>query len=62
MRNKERKRLERLISFEIIRKKEKVLTETLRQQIEEKARKMVARTWMCDRYECNKRVFMSEQR
>lgn len=62
MRNKERKRLERLISYEMVRKKEKILTETLRHQIQEQTKKMINRTWMCDRYECNKRIFLSEQR
>ncbi len=61
-RAQERKRLERLISYEIIRKKEIVLTESLRKQIEEQTKKMIGRTWMCDRFECNKRVFYSEQR
>jgi hypothetical protein len=62
MRTKERKRLERLISYEMVRKKEKILTETLRQQIQEQTRKLVTRTWMCDRFECKRRVFFSEQR
>jgi hypothetical protein len=62
MRTKERKRLERLISYEMVRNKEKILTETLRQQIQEQTRKLVTRTWMCDRFECKRRVFFSEQR
>jgi hypothetical protein len=61
-RHRERKRFERLASMEMQRQRELRVEQSFRHQMVEKTKNMLARTWMCARFECNKRIFLSEFR
>mmetsp|Transcript_16206 Transcript_16206/g.24415 ORF Transcript_16206/g.24415 Transcript_16206/m.24415 type:complete len:910 (+) Transcript_16206:48-2777(+) len=59
---KQRRRLERYQSLEMQRQREARVAQSMRHELRKEAERMLNRTWMCDRFECNKRVFYSEFR